>query len=120
MTDSALSKERRWPRMTLGLGLDLRYQNASEASSAETANISREGLFIRMSPARSIGTKVFLRIQVAEPPASFDLEGVIVHANPDPDDPDHPTKGPHGIGVLLTKASLGWVEFCQALERSMT
>jgi Tfp pilus assembly protein PilZ len=109
--------DRKWPRMALGLGLDLRYQNAKDASHAQTANISREGLFISMDAPRSIGTRVFLRIQVVEPPQTFELEGVVVHANPDPDDPGHVRKGPEGIGVLLTKASEGWTEFCALLEK---
>ena len=108
---------RKWPRIAMGLGLDLRYQNPDEASHTETANISREGLFVRMNEPRPIGTKVFLRIDIANPPNHFELEGVVVHANPDPDDPTLTRPGPSGIGVLLTKSSDGWVEFCATLEK---
>src|SRR5258707_623138 len=102
-------EQRRWPRMNLALEVLMRFETVDEAISARTTNISREGLFLRMDPPKPLGTKVRARLQIGA--ETFQLEGVVVHVNPDPDSPV-PDPGPIGVGVFLTAASEGWARLC--------
>src|SRR5690349_2014594 len=107
-------QRRRWPRMALALDVTMRFDNVDHAISAETSNISREGLFISMNPPRRLGTKVRAKVDIGG--QQFQLEGVVVHAVPDPDDPEGDTAGQlPGVGVFLTHVSDNWVTFCDEL-----
>lgn len=104
-------EQRKWPRMNLALEVRMRFDSVEDAISARTTNISREGLFLRMDPPKPLGTKV--RAQVHIGAESFQLEGVVVHVNPDPEQPE---PGPYGVGVFLTAASEGWAKVCEELS----
>ncbi len=102
--------ERRWPRMRLALEVQMRFDGVDEAIDGvamRTTNISRDGMFIRMSPPKPIGTHVRVRVLVGA--HEILLEGVIVRAA-EADDPDT------GVGVHLTSASYGWEKLCDLVE----
>jgi hypothetical protein len=115
MWSICVSEHRRWPRMALALEVSIRFPNLDRAVTAETSNISREGLFIRMDPPKPIGTKVRLRLQLVENREIFVLEGVVVRMVPDPDEPAEPGATP-GIGIFLTHTSPGWAPFVESLQ----
>jgi PilZ domain-containing protein len=104
--------------MVLTLEVAMRFQDAEHVIDGRTANISREGLFIYMDPPKPIGTMVRVRVQVVDSQESFTLEGVVVRAVPDPDEPmERATNAPSppGIGVFLTSTSAGWGRFVDSL-----
>jgi hypothetical protein len=81
----------------------------------QTLNISREGVFVRTPNPRRVGTIVTLRVALASGEA-FEAEGVVVHANPDPDDPAATSSlRPRGMGVFLTSTTVGWRRLCDRL-----
>lgn len=92
----------------------MRFQDEA-AIEARTANISRGGLFICMDPPKPIGTRVRVRIQLANTHETFVLEGIVVRSVPDPDEPAGAASGPPGVGVFLTQASAGWAPFVDTL-----
>ena len=103
--------KRRWPRVPVRLNMTLKLADATVA--VRSVNVSREGLFIAMDPPRRLGTEVRIKLEDSASGEQFELEGVVVHAVPDPDDPEHAgMREPRGIGVFLTSASAGWLHFC--------
>jgi Tfp pilus assembly protein PilZ len=107
--------ERRWPRIALALDVTLRVGDIDEA--ARTLNISREGLFVATDRPRRVGTRV--RVCVAlENGEKFYAEGLVIHTNPDPDEPAASSAGqPRGMGIFLTATTLSWRRLCDRLNQ---
>src|SRR5690242_6364809 len=105
---------RKWPRISVALSVRVRFQLRSESIQARTVNISREGIFIALDPPRSIGTMVRVHISIAETREEFALEGIVVHRIPD-EGQALATGAVAGIGVFVTSASEGYVQFCDEI-----
>jgi hypothetical protein len=96
--------------MKLALEVQMRFEGVDEAIDGvamRTTNISRDGLFIRMSQPKPIGTHVRVRVVVGA--HEILLEGVIVRAAEANDQE-------LGVGVHLTSASYGWEKLCDLVE----
>ncbi|MFH0901990.1 MAG: PilZ domain-containing protein [Pseudomonadota bacterium] len=107
---------RRWPRVNLALEVIVRFETIDQALTAQTVNISREGLFVATQEGKPIGTKVRIKLRIAETGERFALEGVVVRSIPDLDDPRPPSDDESpGIAVYLTATSAGWARFCERL-----
>ena len=102
--------------MSLALEVALRFDDLEKAIGAETANVSREGLFITMDRPKPLGTPVKVRLQNARTATAFTLEGVVVRCLPDLEDPRPLEPGQtRGIAVFLTRTTEEWARFCDAL-----
>lgn len=98
--------------MYLNLEVKVRLEHRDHALDAETLNISREGIFIRMDPPKPIGTRVRIGMHIAN--EKFSVEGVVVRCVPDDDEPLAEGQTP-GIAVFLTMTSAGFGRFCDDL-----
>jgi uncharacterized protein (TIGR02266 family) len=109
---------RKWPRIDIAVAVQLSFSSVGAAVTAQTVNLSREGMFIATSHPRPVGTAVHARIRLDDSGQLFELEGVVVRVSEDcPASEGRPAQRA-GMGVLLQKAGPGWVEFCEKLERS--
>ena len=109
---------RRWPRIDIAVAVQLCFSSVDAAVTAQTVNLSREGLFIATSHPRPVGTTVRARIRLDDSGQVFELEGVVVRVIEErPASATRPAERA-GMGVLLKKAGPGWTEFCEKLERS--
>ncbi|HEY3356897.1 MAG TPA: PilZ domain-containing protein [Polyangia bacterium] len=107
--------DRRWPRIDLALDVTLRVGDVEEA--ARTLNISREGLFVATAAPRRVGTRVRVCLAL-DNGERFHAEGMVIHAQPDPEDPARSDDGrPRGMGIFLTATTLGWRKLCDRLGR---
>jgi len=107
---------RRWPRIDLALRVHVRFVDLDEAAESQTVDISRSGLFVRMSPPEPIGTNVRLEVHLGSG-ERFEVHGVVVRTMPDPDDPTPNPHAPAGVGVFLTAPGEDWIRFVEALEQ---
>lgn len=113
-----MADSRRWPRIPLALTVRMRFSDLDEVVQGHTANVSREGLFIRMDKPRPIGTSVHVELEIVDTGAKVAIDGVVVRCIPDPDDPQPRPKGEiNGIAVFVTGASEGWEHLCDALAK---
>ena len=104
--------------MNLALEVRIRFDDVDAAINMQTANVSREGLFIAMDPPKPIGTRVRVRVQIANTSEKFALECVVVRTVPDLDDLKPLAPGEtKGVGVFLTATSAGWTRFCDELSK---
>jgi hypothetical protein len=102
--------QRRWPRIDLALDVTVRVGDLEEAS--RTLNVSREGLFVATLTPRRVGTRVRVCIAL-DTGERFHAEGIVIHANPDPDDPSGASETRvRGMGIYLTVTTLGWRRLC--------
>jgi uncharacterized protein (TIGR02266 family) len=109
---------RRWPRLDIAVAVQLSFSSVEAAVTAQTVNLSREGLFIATSHPRPVGTTVHARIRLDDTGQVFELEGTVVRVSEGrPASDGRPAERP-GMGVLLKKTVPGWIEFCEKLERS--
>lgn len=104
--------------MQIALDVQMRFERMDAAiakTAAQTTNISRKGLFIRMDPPKPVGTKVRLSLQIGAD--VIQLEGVVVRIVPDAAEnrPLAPNDIP-GVAVFVTKASDNWERFCETVE----
>jgi hypothetical protein len=106
---------RRWPRIDLALRVLLSFDDVAEAAESQTVDISRQGVFVRLTPPRPLGTHVRLEIRLATGEQTC-VEGVVARVVPDPDDPDADPAAAPGIGVFLTQTGEAWQRFVTALE----
>jgi hypothetical protein len=119
-----VADSRRWPRIPLALTVRMRFSDFDEVVQGRTANVSREGLFIRMDKPRPIGTTVHVELEVVNTGDRVVVDGVVVRSVPDPDEratgeigTSPPRDEIPGIAVFLTGASDGWEHLCDALAR---
>jgi hypothetical protein len=111
--------DRRWPRFSLALSVQVHFQDRDEVTSTRTLNISRQGLFIALERPPPIGTIVRVRISIEKTGEQFTLEGVIVHRVPDEGDAA-PARAASGVGVFLTSVSAGYERFCDEIAAAST
>jgi hypothetical protein len=107
--------------MQIVLDVHMRFDRMDAAiakTAAQTTNISREGLFIRMDPPKPVGTKVRMSLRIGED--VIKLEGIVVRTVPDAVDPTRPTDGIAGVAVFVTRASDNWERFCETVEQHRT
>jgi Tfp pilus assembly protein PilZ len=111
-----MSGVRRWPRLDLALNVRIRCADVEDLMNAETVNVSRGGIFIRMERPREVGTQVVVDATVGDRPV-IRLGGVVVRTVPDPDDPSPQEHLPRGMGVHLTEVPDEWIEVCDEIAR---
>lgn len=103
----AANRERRFPRIALAAQVRMEFEDIWEVAENETINISRNGLFVKTTTPRPIGTRLRFEIKVRKG-QTFAVEGTVVHHGAD--------GGPRGVGISLTSVGNGWVEFVEQLE----
>ena len=113
-----MSGTRQWPRLELALKVRMRFAEVADLAEAETINVSRGGVFIRMERPRQVGTKVVIEAHVGG--QALQLEGVVVRTVPDPDDPAAQDHLPRGMGVVLIEPPAEWVEIVEQIQRRRT
>jgi len=86
---------RAFTRVQLDLSVRLQFASADDVVHSRTVDISRGGVFLRMSQPRPEGTKVKLDIEVAGEPVT--VSGVVVRTVRPGEG-----SGPPGMGVLFT------------------
>jgi hypothetical protein len=89
--------------MKVVLEVKLRFDTLAEAMEAKTANISREGVFLRSKQAKPLGTIVKLRLEVAA--QLFELQGEVVRSDE------------NGMGIHVQDPAPDWLELCARLEK---
>jgi hypothetical protein len=105
---------RKWPRFNLILSVQVRFQQRADMTTTRTLNISRSGLFLALERPRPIGTPVRVNLSIAETGEQFALEGIVVHRQPDENQP-LPPGATAGNGVFLTRISPEYERFCDEL-----
>jgi uncharacterized protein (TIGR02266 family) len=86
---------RAFPRMKLDLAVKLQFASLDDVVESRTVDISRGGVFLRMTQPRPEGTKVRLDIEVGGEPVT--ISGIVVRTVRPGEG-----SGPPGIGVLFT------------------
>jgi Tfp pilus assembly protein PilZ len=106
--------QRKWPRFNLVLSVQVRFQQRTDMTTTRTLNISRSGLFLALERPRPIGTPVRINLSIADSGEQFALEGIVVHRQPDENQPLAPG-ATAGVGVFLTSVSPEYERFCAEL-----
>lgn len=107
---------RQWPRIRLGLELQLRFDSVeSVLEAARTIDISRKGLFLAMDPPRPVGTPVRISFVLTAPRTTLELAGVVVRHSEIRERLDLAAPSQTGVGVELTDPPVEWLQFCDRL-----
>ena len=93
--------------MNIVLEVHMRFDDiktAIDETVARTANISREGLFIRVNAPKPVGTRVKVTFAV-EARGALIVEGEVIRSVPG-----------EGMAIKIDKAGDGWEKFCALVE----
>jgi len=96
-------------RFNIDIPVKVRTDPTGPLQASRTANISRGGAFLIMSPPVPNGTRVLIEAEIG---GRMVLEGVVVHGS----DQWYRDKRPPGFGVQLTRVEARWTDLCSALE----
>ncbi len=97
MSDSKPADDRRrYPRVSLSLLIQYRFDTLDDFLAEYSTNISFGGMFIRTEQPREVGSLIYLQFYLRDGAKLIEGLGRVVRvAEPDPDDPD----AEHGMGV---------------------
>ncbi len=97
MSDSKPADDRRrYPRVSLSLLIQYRFDTLDDFLAEYSTNISMGGMFIRTEQPREVGSLIYLQFYLRDGAKLIEGLGRVVRvAEPDPEDPD----AEHGMGV---------------------